>query len=54
MYDLVLIKMLKISFWSEKKFPAPDFGDAEFVMMWIFFWLKFDMSFGKRACCIFK
>ena len=48
MRDLVLIKILKIFFWSEKV-SGPAFASVEFVMILIVFWLKFDMSSGKRA-----
>ena len=53
MRDLVLIKMLTISFSSEKA-SGPAFASAEFEMILIFFWLKFDMSIDERAFYIFK
>ena len=53
MCDLISIKMLKIP--SDRKIVLGlTFASAEFLMILILFWLKFDMSAGKRACCIFK
>ena len=54
MCDLVLIKMLRIPFCSGEKASRLAFASAEFVMILTPFWLKFDMSIGKRASCIFE
>ena len=54
MCDLVLIKVLKIFFWLEKSFLPSFRYSVEFVMILIFFLLRFDMSTGKKAFCVFK
>ena len=52
MCNLVLIKMLKISFWLLKKFLAQFSLVPNLQLLKFFlggFWLKFDMPTGKRA-----
>ena len=37
-----------------KKASGPAFASAKFVMILLFFWLKFDVFTGKRVCCVFE